>query len=173
MGKNQAYKAMQRARLGSSYGAPGAADTPEDGMAKPAVDGGPETCPRAIAPGLALPVCDVHGQYSDLLRLFDYGGYPPQANYLFLGDYVDHGKQSLETMSSFGLQAESLRPDFFAGEEVERLAMTELIEVISEENKSGPLIVLLKDVEKSFIGVTESLSSLRSKFNRFHLVFLL
>ncbi|ONM04009.1 hypothetical protein ZEAMMB73_Zm00001d031932 [Zea mays] len=70
-------------------------------------------------------------------------------------------------------RAESLRPDFFAGEEVERLAMTELIEVISEENKSGPLIVLLKDVEKSFIGVTESLSSLRSKFNRFHLVFLL
>jgi hypothetical protein len=46
-------------------------------------------------------------------------------------------------------------------------------QVISEENKSGPLIVLLKDVEKSFIGVTESLSSLWSKFNRFHLVFLL
>ncbi|ONM16302.1 CBF1 interacting corepressor [Zea mays] len=32
MGKNQAYKAMQRARLGSSSGAPGAADAPEDGM---------------------------------------------------------------------------------------------------------------------------------------------
>uniref|UniRef100_A0A804MVZ4 AAA+ ATPase domain-containing protein n=1 Tax=Zea mays TaxID=4577 RepID=A0A804MVZ4_MAIZE len=64
----------------------------------------------------------------------------------------------------FFCSAESLRPDFSAGEEVERLAMTELIEVISEENKSGPLIVLLKDVEKSFTGVTESLSSLRSKF---------
>ncbi|KAL5678530.1 hypothetical protein ACJX0J_014661, partial [Zea mays] len=64
----------------------------------------------------------------------------------------------------FFCSAESLRPDFSAGEEVERLAMTELIEVISEENKSGPLIVLLKDVEKSFIGVTESLSSSRSKF---------
>jgi len=36
-------------------------------------------------------------------------------------------------------------------------------QVISEENKAGPLIVLLKDVEKSFTGVTESLSSLRSK----------
>ncbi|OEL14540.1 ATPase family AAA domain-containing protein 1-A [Dichanthelium oligosanthes] len=63
----------------------------------------------------------------------------------------------------FFCSAELLRPDFTAGEEVERLAITELIEVISEENKSGPLIVLLKDIEKSFTGITESLSSLRSK----------
>ncbi|VAH92097.1 unnamed protein product [Triticum turgidum subsp. durum] len=63
----------------------------------------------------------------------------------------------------FFCSAELLRPDFSGSEEVERLAMTELIEVISEESKIGSLIVLLKDVEKSFTGITESFSSLRSK----------
>jgi len=43
-------------------------------------------------------VGDIHGQYSDLIRMFEMCGFPPSSNFLFLGDYVDRGKHSLETI---------------------------------------------------------------------------
>lgn len=43
--------------------------------------------------------CTILNIQVTFIRLFEYGGLPPKANYLFLGDYVDdRGKQSLETI---------------------------------------------------------------------------
>ena len=47
-----------------------------------------------------INICrDTYGQLYYLLRLFNYGGEPSKGNYLFLGDYVDGGKNSIETIS--------------------------------------------------------------------------
>ncbi|KAF5301881.1 hypothetical protein FQR65_LT08713 [Abscondita terminalis] len=55
--------------------------------------------PMLLKINAPIMICgDIHGHFHELTRIFREEGYPPNENYLFLGDYVDRGERSIETM---------------------------------------------------------------------------
>lgn len=55
--------------------------------------------PNIVRVQSPLSICgDVHGDFLNLLEIFDIYGDPPHGRYLFLGDYVDRGDKSVDTI---------------------------------------------------------------------------
>jgi hypothetical protein len=43
-------------------------------------------------------VGDLYGQFDALEKVFEVGGHPPEQKYLFLGNYIDRGPESIRTL---------------------------------------------------------------------------
>ncbi|KAM7527077.1 hypothetical protein LguiB_030487 [Lonicera macranthoides] len=63
----------------------------------------------------------------------------------------------------FFCAADLLRLDSSSGDDIEKLAINELFEVASEESKSSPLVLFVKDIEKSMLGNPEAYAAFKSK----------
>ncbi|ULU11198.1 hypothetical protein L3Y34_014999 [Caenorhabditis briggsae] len=84
-------------KKGSSTGPP----PPPPGSASATTSVTPPKSPAQPLLELQAPIniCgDTHGQYNDLLRIFNSCGAPTKNQYLFLGDYIDRGRHSLEVI---------------------------------------------------------------------------
>ena len=56
--------------------------------------------PNVLTVRPPIIICgDIHAQFHDLIEIFRIGGPCPDTNYLFMGDYVDRGYYSVETVT--------------------------------------------------------------------------
>ncbi|KAL7112712.1 hypothetical protein ACP275_04G019400 [Erythranthe tilingii] len=65
----------------------------------------------------------------------------------------------------FFCAADTLRLESSGADEIDKLAVNELFEVVTAESKVSPLILFLKDIEKSLSGNTEAYTSLKVKLD--------
>lgn len=67
-----------------------------------------------VPEGVKITVCgDVHGQFFDLIQIFELNGYPSEQHYyLFNGDFVDRGAYSVEVILTM-LAMKAAYPKFF------------------------------------------------------------
>ncbi|XP_028096007.1 uncharacterized protein LOC114295902 isoform X2 [Camellia sinensis] len=65
----------------------------------------------------------------------------------------------------FFCAADLLRLDSSSADDVDKLAINELFEVALSESKNSPLIIFLKDIEKSITGNPEAYAALKSKLD--------
>jgi serine/threonine-protein phosphatase PP1 catalytic subunit len=110
------------------------------------------------------PLCvigDLHGQFLDLLKFLGMGGQPPKTSYLFLGDYVDRGDNSIETFAYllalkvkyprhiWMLRGNHETPDISRMygflDECRRCASEELFDRFAEVFRWLPLIAIISD----------------------------